>query len=208
MSSSLVRTSNMNTGGEGGSPFEYGRNYCQHDEEAILKTLFDKFGHGTKRLVDIGARLAGSNSWRLIEEWGWGGSLIDMNPLAVEELRERVNEIHAPVVVYEDQVTPDNVNDYVRDYHDFMSLDIDGNDFWVWAAVVARPKVCCIEFNAHYYQKWVMAYDVHRTRRIGKPNEGASLAAMVVLGELKGYKLVATTGINAIFVLKSVLEGK
>ena len=185
------------------SPFPHGKKYCQHDEEGILITLFDMLPEGNKRLCDIGARLAYSNSFRLIEEYDWSGVLLDMNPLAVDELNARLEALRKPNMAVCDKVTPENVNEYAKDC-DFLSIDIDSNDFWVWAAVKAVPRVVCIEFNANVDGKWVMPYDVNRTRRIGEDNEGASLDAMIVLGELKGYHLVATSGINAIFLHGSV----
>jgi hypothetical protein len=51
-------------------------------------------------------------------------------------------------------VTRENVNDLLRPEDDtreinLMSIDIDRNDYWVWAALdVLSPRVVVIEYNA------------------------------------------------------------
>jgi hypothetical protein len=79
---------------------------------------------------------------------------------------------------------------------DFLSIDIDGNDYHVWrASQKYAPKVVCIEFNptiptdVHFVQKEVMSV-----------KHGNSLAALTALGKEKGYELVCVLPFNAFFV--------
>jgi len=79
---------------------------------------------------------------------------------------------------------------------DFLSVDIDGNDYHVWAAFDQyRPKVVCIEFNPTIPTEvdFVQPKDP-------KLKHGCSLASLVKLGKERNYELVATTDCNAIFV--------
>ena len=79
---------------------------------------------------------------------------------------------------------------------DFLSIDIDGNDYHVWQAVREyRPKVVVIEFNPTIPNAvhWVQPDDPH-------VQQGASAAALVSLGERKGYVPVAATYANLVFV--------
>jgi len=69
---------------------------------------------------------------------------------------------------------------------DFLSIDIDGNDYYSWEAVDEyRPKVVCIEFNptipseAHFVQS--------ANPRI---NQGCSVLALEQLARSKGYQLI------------------
>jgi hypothetical protein len=83
---------------------------------------------------------------------------------------------------------------------DFLSIDVDGNDFHVWNAVIGhRPKVVCVEFNPtmHVDVAWVQPANPRRM-------VGASLTAMVRLGTEKGYELVCVTTTNAIFVRREL----
>ena len=79
---------------------------------------------------------------------------------------------------------------------DLLSIDIDGNDYHVWAACTRyRPRVVVIEFNP------TIADDVDYVQPRDKSvQRGCSAAALIRLGETKGYKAVAITSNNVIFV--------
>jgi len=80
--------------------------------------------------------------------------------------------------------------------YDFLSVDIDGNDYHVWQATTNyRPRVVCIEFNPTIPTEvsYVQAADPSVSR-------GASLLALVELGREKNYELVCVAGVNAFFV--------
>jgi hypothetical protein len=119
----------------------------------------------------------------------------------------------ADVKIVQSFITADNVNDVFRQHGstgeiDLLSIDIDGNDYWVWKAINSvNPRVVVIEYNAVFGWEravtipydpnymWSRAgFDLHRT--------GASLAALTSLGRMKGYSLVGcgAHGVNAFFV--------
>src|SRR5262249_27535224 len=82
-----------------------------------------------------------------------------------------------------------------RDF-DFCSIDIDGNDYHVWAAIeIYRPKLICIEYNPTIPTEcsFVQAADPAL-------KQGASLLALVELGKSKGYELASVLPWNAFFV--------
>ena len=92
----------------------------------------------------------------------------------------------------------------VPEEFDLLSIDIDGNDYWVWNAIQRyRPRVVVIEYNASYPppRKWVMAENPAHAWD-GTNYFGASLASLAELGRRKGYTLVGTEsrGVNAFFV--------
>src|SRR5262249_1953909 len=75
---------------------------------------------------------------------------------------------------------------------DFLSIDIDGNDYHVFEALnMINPRVICLEHISSYPppNEWIMPYDPH-FRWTGKEAVGASLASMVKLANRKGYELV------------------
>ena len=61
---------------------------------------------------------------------------------------------HNPLAsVHKEFVTQENVNDLFAKYSvprefDLLSIDIDGNDYWVWQALTYRPLVVVNEHNA------------------------------------------------------------
>jgi hypothetical protein len=90
---------------------------------------------------------------------------------------------------------------------DLLSIDIDGNDFWVWQSIAAYvPRVVAIEYNANLPldATLVMPRDDGHTWD-GTDYFGASLGAYEDLATEKGYRLIHTdsTGVNAFFVLRS-----
>ena len=177
--------------------------YSQFQEEAHLLNIFNEIGHRGK-LCDIGARLGGSNSRLLIEEHGYTGTLVDADERHVEDIVNKLQvkrKINGLNVVCE-KVTIDTINNHVGDA-DFLSIDIDSNDWWVWAHVRSKPRVVIVEFNRKLDGFRICDYDEHMTKCNGrKDDESGSLNAFLLLGELKGYDHIGTTGPNAIFVDK------
>jgi len=112
-------------------------------------------------------------------------------------------------------VTRDNINDILTENGvtgeiGLLSIDIDGNDFWVWRAIeVINPVIVVIEYN-HRFGKDV-AVTVPYTEAFDRRQApqpwiyfGASLRALCLLAERKGYDFVGcnSNGVNAFFVRK------
>ena len=79
---------------------------------------------------------------------------------------------------------------------DYLSIDIDGNDFHVWKSLEEfRPKLVCIEFNPTVPSdvEFVQADDF-------SVKHGTGVLSLVELGRDKGYELVAVMAANAFFV--------
>jgi hypothetical protein len=91
---------------------------------------------------------------------------------------------------------------------DLLSIDLDGNDFWVWRAIESRPRVVVIEYNSAYgpYERKTIPYDPYH---LSSPTDyfGASLLALHELGQRKGYTLVhcERAGVNAFFIANECL---
>lgn len=176
------------------------RHHCQHDEEAIILRIYDGLGH-KKTLCDIGARLKFSNSARLIFDYGYGGNLVEPDPQAAQELRERFADY--PVTVHEEPATVNNINSFAAGA-DFLTIDTDRNDWWLWAVITHKPRVVCIEFNHYKNGYYIAPYDENMKRGCKKLhlNYGGSELAFIVLAHNKGYDLIAKTGCNLIFALR------
>lgn len=113
-------------------------------------------------------------------------------------------------------VTAENINTLFTKYKvpqhfDFLSIDIDGNDYWIWKAIDDtrfRPRVVCIEFNCHFAE--TQSYTIqYNPKHIYKQNKyyGASLLALKSLAESRNYKLVHVIGcLNAFFVSNDCLK--
>ena len=81
---------------------------------------------------------------------------------------------------------------------DFVSIDIDGCDYHIWKSLMGseyRPRVVCIEFNP------TIPHNIHFVQEADfRVYKGTSIRALLELGILMGYAMVATTTFNAFFI--------
>lgn len=183
----------------------------QHGEDGIIAAIFRLLGITTGQCVEFGAwdGKMHSNTHRLISECGWGGVLIEANPERFKELlatyagRSDVAKLRR-IVGFD---APDTLDEILKETplpldFDLLSIDIDGNDYHVFAAMqVYEPKVVIIEFNPTIPNEW--SYIQPRDMKV---NKGSSLRAVVDLAKAKEYELVATTACNAVLVRADLIN--
>jgi hypothetical protein len=185
------------------------RVFSQNGEDGVLAELLRRTGLGGGGFVEFGAGDGGEgNTVFLATVLGWPGVLIepDEDAFATLERRHRAN---ARVRTLHAAVTAENVEDLfaqagVPPEPDVLSIDVDGNDYWIWRALERhRPRIVVIEYNGALdpLQPRVAPYrpDARWDHSAGY---GASLAALEALGAEKGYALAHTelAGVNAFFV--------
>jgi hypothetical protein len=115
-------------------------------------------------------------------------------------------------------VTKENINQVLESSGlqgdiGLLSIDIDGNDYWIWEAIQCiQPRVVICEYNSLYgaERKIVTPYSPQFSRREAHSSNiyyGASLAALADLASKKGYALVGTgkASLNSFFVRHDVL---
>jgi hypothetical protein len=139
----------------------------------------------------------------LLLERGWQGLMMDL----------RGESKNPRATVQREIICAENINLLFQKYRvserfDLLSIDIDGNDFWVWREITARPRVVLIEYNANFPpdESRVIVYDPGFVFE-NTDYSGASLLALAKLGERKGYTLVycESHGVNAFFVANEAL---
>jgi hypothetical protein len=174
--------------------------YAQFGEEALFDWIYENIGTKSRFLVDFGAGTLSSglsNSRYLIEK-GWKGLLMDGNP-------DEENEI-----IKKEFITAENIVELFDKHQvpyefDLLSIDIDGNDYWVLEKILESqysPRVIINEFNGciEEHVDKVMTYN---PKHAWGENDyyGASFLAFKRLCKKHGYTLVhqiATT--NMIFI--------
>ena len=183
----------------------------QNDEDGITLGLFDQIGVTNRKFVELGSGLSGGNSAFLANELGWTGLMVDGDADRMRQVARRFPRVTAVGA----WITAEGVNGLIRQHGlageiDLLSIDLDGNDYWVWKAIDAcSPRVVIVEYNSIFGadRAVTIPYDPKfdlRTHRF--VYYGASLAALARLAEQKGYRLVTTTpsGINAYFLRDDV----
>ncbi|MFO7933712.1 MAG: hypothetical protein R6U78_06490 [Bacteroidales bacterium] len=94
-----------------------------------------------------------------------------------------------------------------------LSIDIDGNDYWIWDAItVIEPQVVIIETHNEFgMNDIVVPYDPDYEYPGKHPvYHGASPVAMTKLANKKGYRLIGSNelGFNFIFVKRGLAENE
>ncbi len=191
------------------------RSLSQNDEDGITLALFDLIGHGSRRFAEIGAGTNGGNSGFLARECGWTGLMVDASSERVKRLQRNFGP-HGVATVAE-MVSRENVNALLESHGltgeiDLLSVDIDGNDYWVWQALtVVSPRVVIVEYNAAWGAEQAVVVPYHPTfdrHAHDGPLKyyGASLEAFIRLAAEKGYRFLTTEprGVNAYFVRNDI----
>ena len=188
-------------------PKEKRGKYDQYGESVILARIFENIGTTNKFCVDFGAgdgyRL--SNTRHLIEE-GWDALLMEGAP------ERDYGREYSPDVKFE-FVTRENINSLFEKYDvpksfDLLSVDIDGNDLWVWKAIEYDPRVVVIEYNGCIPPglSITIPYDANFVHH-KDDYYGASFDALKKLGKEKGYVLIhQLTETNLFFVKEELMQ--
>jgi len=196
--------------------------YSQNGEDGILEYIFSRIGTTNKRFVEFGFGTPEANTTNLaLNEEGWTGLLLDGSQSVVEAATRYYKDKNPGVTCGHCFITVDNINSVLRAHGitntiDLLSIDIDGNDYWIWQAItVIDPRVVVIEYNAAFNsdKSLVVKYDPEFARYSKHSSGlyyGASLLALTRLAHNKGYLLVGcdSTGTNAFFVRKDVAKDK
>ena len=162
----------------------------------------------TKFFVDIGASNDPNESQsELLLRNGWSGLMFECNPDKFIPLTERMREY--PVKVISQKVTPDNIIQLLQDEdvpNDFyLSLDIDGYDFYVLSKIltVYKPQLIISEINEKIPPpiKFTVNYDPEYWWDVSH-FYGYSLA---MLEDIKGYK-VESLDFNNVIMTPGVQE--
>jgi hypothetical protein len=193
--------------------------FSQFGDDGIIQYLISKIDIPNKSFIEFGVeKYVEANTRFLLINNNWRGLVIDGS-------KKNINYIKKDKISYLFQlysksafITKDNINDLIIEMGfqgelGLLSIDIDGNDYWVWEAINAvNPVIVVCEYNADfgYDQTWTIPYQGDFI--IGEKNPenywGASLKALYNLAEEKGYVFVGcnSQGNNAYFIKKNSLK--
>jgi hypothetical protein len=190
------------------------RTFSQWGEDGILQHLLRHIAIGRKVFVEFGVEnYTESNTRFLLINDNWAGLVIDgstenIDYIKCDDLYWRFN-----LKAENAFINRDNINGLIRRNGiegeiGLLSIDIDGNDYWVWEAIdVVAPSIVVVEYNSRFGPERAVTipYDPGFVRTVAHYSNiyyGASLAALCLLAKRKGYSFVGcnTAGNNAFFV--------
>jgi len=143
-----------------------------------------------------------SNTHNLVISRGYRGAFIEANRERFHDLQKTYDEKqHVLLNAYVGFGRNDSLDALLEGTSvpfdvDLLSIDIDGNDYYVWEAVHKyQPKLVIIEYNPTASNSVTFVQE-----KDSRVNQGASAASLVELGRNKGYELIAATYLNLFFV--------
>ncbi|QCR22172.1 FkbM family methyltransferase [Pontibacter sp. SGAir0037] len=198
--------------------------HSEFEEDGILLYIFSLIGTTNKRVVEIcagdGTQCMAAN---LILNHGWYGLLFDGDKGSVERgntfFAKHQSTFAYPPRFVNAWLTKDNINELIAENGffgeiDLLSLDIDGNDYYIMEAIdVVKPRVIICETHNIIPSdlSLTIPYKEDFYYRDGNQHvefRSVSLLAMKKLLAKKGYRLVGghRYGFNAVFILNGVGE--
>jgi len=190
----------------------------QNEEDGILVEIFRRIGCPYKTFFEFGVGSGLQNCTIYFLLAGWRGGWVEVNPRKIEFIRQKFAFYTASDLlrITDRPVTPENVDDIaselgVAEQLDLLSIDIDGNDYFVFEEMKIKPRALVIEYNGLYPppHRIVQAYDPNYVHSLDTYT-GCSLQSLVDLAQSKGYRLVGTnlSGLNAFFVREDLYSSE
>lgn len=173
----------------------YAKNYkySQNGEEGIILECARRMQIGGRYDGNLAVEIGGNNglycsNTALLLVRGWRGLFVESDYSLYSESRQ--NWCEFPNVRHQcSYVDGKNINAFVDDKCDLLSLDTDGSDYAIFAGLEAKPKIVIMEIDSS------IPPNVEGFNSDG----GAGYFTGVELGIEKGYFLLVHTG-NLVFV--------
>ena len=194
--------------------------FSQFGEDGIIDFLIKELDIKNNKFIEIGIEnYEESNTRYLLEAKNWNGLIIDGSQKYVDYIVKQNYYWRNNITAKCSFVTEKNINDVIKDFSikddiGLLSIDIDGNDYWIWKKIEnLKPDIVIIEYNARLGSKKSITTPYEENfNRIDKHHSsiyfGCSLAALYKLGKKKGYSLIYTNvnGNNAFFINNQILR--
>lgn len=161
------------------------KKYSQNGEEAYLEFVLKNIGTTNKHFVDLGAwdGIHLSNT-KFLSDLGWTGFLVDGKDFP---------NVFKSFITKENILETLSINNTHKDF-DLLSIDLDGNDWWILDKVLSeyKPRLIISEFNAEHplEQSKTIEYDPLFCFDNFSDYYGYTYGAGVKLAEKFGYTII------------------
>ena len=168
-----------------------------HEDRDHLVKIFDQIGTRNNCCFEVGAwdGVKFSNTRHFIDR-GWRGCLIEADSDRYQQLL--ANNTTTNTACLNKTVSKDVTLDqllFAADMPkniDLGSIDIDGQDYWVWRDMeIYQPRVMVIEYNPNEQRRFIPPR--------GAPGQ-CGYEIMAELADTKGYEVLSSTQVNLICV--------
>ena len=194
--------------------------FSQWSEDGIISWILNQLPNLPKNFIEFGVEdYSESNTRFLLQTKNWSGLVID-------GCSENINKIKSSYYYWKHDlnavrsfITKGNINNIITnniqsDDIGLLSIDIDGNDYWVWNAInCIKPCVVIVEYNGVFgdLQSISVPYKPSFIRNKAHYSNlffGCSIKSLIDLGKSKGYSLLGTNsnGLNAFFIREDYFQ--
>ncbi len=191
--------------------------FSQFDEDGIIQYLINHVPIQNKTFIEFGVEnYEESNTRFLLLNDHWKGMVLDACASDIHYIQQDPIYWQYDLQAKCTWITRDNINELLRGAGfgkdvGLISIDIDGNDYWIWDAIQSvSPRIVIIEYNSLFgLQPIAVPYKENFNRTEAHYSNlyyGASLGALEYLAQKKGYLLLGSNilGHNAFFVRADV----
>lgn len=194
--------------------------FSQWDEDGLIQYLISKIEIPNKVFIEFGIEnYEESNTKFLVMHDRWKGLVMDSSLENIKYLKKCNIYWRHNLTAVEAFIGPSNINELIRANGiegdiGLLSIDIDGNDYYVWDAITCiNPRIVICEINPYFgggeealsipYKENFYRTEAHYSNLYW----GASIKAYQKLADKKGYKLVCinSAGTNVFFVREDVM---
>src|SRR5260370_5620092 len=166
------------------------RVFSQWGEDGIIEWLLERVLVPNNRFVEFGVENFGEANCRfLLQNRNWRGLVFDGSQANISALKsERLFWMH-DLTALAAVVTAENINALIEECSfggalGILSIDLDGNDYWVWKAVeCVNPAIVVCEYNPILgdVEPIVVPYSADFQRFQAHPSGLYSVASIVAL---------------------------
>ena len=196
--------------------------FSQWGEDGIIDYLVSNISIENKTFIEFGVEdYKEANTKFLLLNKNWQGLIIDSSIKNIKSIKQENIYWKYDLTAINAFITKDNINKLIEEKKferkvGLLSIDIDGNDYWIWEAInTIDPSIVIVEYNSRLgnEKKFVVPYNKNFDRKkqhFSMIYYGASLQALAQLGTKKGYTFVCCNkaGNNAFFIKKELVNDR
>lgn len=195
--------------------------YSQWGEDGLIQYLIRELVIECPIFVEFGVeKYTESNTRFLLTNNNWSGLVIDGSEQNIQYIKNDPVYWKHNLKVECAFIDTENINELIMQNGikgdiGLLSVDIDGNDYWVWEAIDAvSPRIVICEYNSLWGDTEAVTTPyaplfIRSKSHVSNLYYGASIVALSKLAKTKGYSLVGSNkaGNNVFFVRDDLLQG-
>jgi hypothetical protein len=187
--------------------------FSQFGDDGIIQYLIEKLPIINKTFIEFGVEnYAEANTRFLLINNYWSGMVMDGDASNIAYIKKGQIYSFYDLRAIQCFITKDNINEVLKSSGfkkeiGILSIDIDGNDYWVWHAIKEfEPQIIICEYNSlfGFDEPITIPYKSEFVRGVVSPLNfyGTSLNAACLLAKERGYFFIGcnSAGNNAYFI--------